>query len=305
MKGSRKCISNFVKNPKHYEQNLKSGAPPKLTSRDRRLIIREASNSIKSCNDIKKDLGLNVSKQTVWRVIDKDPNIVRGVLKPAPRLTDDHKRCRLDFARNNMNTNWEKVVFSDEKKFNADGPDGYKYYWHDLRKDKLLFSKRNFGGGSLMVWGGFSAAGMLDLAFTTSRMNSIEYQDVLNRHFLPFHRRFRRRRFILQQDNASIHTSGSTSDWLKAKKVKTLPWPACSPDLNPIENIWGALVRRVYAQGKQYATVDQLKTGILNEWNFMKQEFENNTSQYIPNLINSMPNRIFDVITHNGGATKY
>ncbi|KAI8120489.1 Transposable element Tc3 transposase [Lucilia cuprina] len=59
---------------------------------------------------------------------------------------------------------WEKVLFSDEKKFNLDGPDGFQYYWHDLQKDKEVRMSRNFGGGSLMIWGGFSIKGKLPLA---------------------------------------------------------------------------------------------------------------------------------------------
>ncbi|UMM13991.1 hypothetical protein L5515_001994 [Caenorhabditis briggsae] len=57
-----------------------------------------------------------------------------------------------------MATDWDKIIFSDEKKFNLDGPDGFNSYWHDLKKDPLHFSKRNFGGGRLMVWGAFSSA---------------------------------------------------------------------------------------------------------------------------------------------------
>jgi len=43
------------------------------------------------------------------------------------------------------------VIFSDEKKFNLDGPDGCDSYWHDLRKEHLVKPRRNFGGGSVMV----------------------------------------------------------------------------------------------------------------------------------------------------------
>ena len=54
-------------------------------------------------------------------------------------------------------------MFSDEKKFNLDGPDGSQCYWQDLRNEKQLFSKRPFRGGSVMVWGAFSASGKADL----------------------------------------------------------------------------------------------------------------------------------------------
>ena len=46
---------------------------------------------------------------------------------------------------------YEKVIFSDEKKFNLDGPDGFSYYWHDLNKEAETFSKWQKDGGSLMV----------------------------------------------------------------------------------------------------------------------------------------------------------
>ena len=55
------------------------------------------------------------------------------------------------------------MVFSDEKKVNLDGPDGSQCYWHDLRKERQLFSKRLYGGGSVMVWETFSASGKADL----------------------------------------------------------------------------------------------------------------------------------------------
>ncbi|KAL7724470.1 hypothetical protein ACLKA6_013872 [Drosophila palustris] len=47
---------------------------------------------------------------------------------------------------------WRSVVFTDEKRFNLDGPDGFQYYFHDLRKDELYLSRHHSREGGVMVW---------------------------------------------------------------------------------------------------------------------------------------------------------
>jgi transposase len=77
-----------------------------------------------------------------------------------------------------------------------------------------------------------------------------------------------------------------------------LDWPACSPDLNPTENIWGQLVRTIYAENKQYRTIDELKIAIRTAWDQL-------SLQTLRNHVDSMPNRIFQVINRNGESTDY
>lgn len=191
-----------------------------------------------------------------------------------------------------------QVIFSDEKKWNLDGADGFNGYWHDLRKEKRYFSKRNFGGGSVMVWGAFCSSGILRLAFVTSRMNSNDYITVMETHLLPFIRRYRRKKLIFQQDNAKIHVSTVSKAWFDRNKIELLDHPPCSPDLNPMENLWGYLVRVVYAEGKQYGTVAELETAIVDAWESIPQDL-------IDNLIGSMNERCYQVISNHGKRTKY
>ena len=80
---------------------------------------------------------------------------------------------------------YERIIFSDEKKINLDGPDGFSYYWHDLRKETETFSKRQQGGGSLMVWAAFGFHGKVNIAFPYGRMNALTYQDLLVENLLP------------------------------------------------------------------------------------------------------------------------
>ena len=103
--------------------------------------------------------------------------------------------------------NWQKVIFSDEKKFNLDGPDGFKFYWHDLRKEPQYFSKRVCGGGSVNVWAGIGYPGKTELVFLDGRTNSVKYQNTLRTYLQPFAERISDRNWIFQQDNCPFHVS--------------------------------------------------------------------------------------------------
>ncbi|CAJ0596365.1 unnamed protein product [Cylicocyclus nassatus] len=136
-----------------------------LSKRDERRICKEASSNTKSVNDVKKELHLHASKTTILRCLWWSDNLVHAKTSVAPRLLPRHEDARLKFARENMALDWKKVIFSDKKKFNLDGPDSFNGYWRDLRKEPLLFSRRNSDGGSVMAWAGMSFVGSLELRF--------------------------------------------------------------------------------------------------------------------------------------------
>jgi hypothetical protein len=190
---------------------------------------------------------------------------------------------------------WQCVIFSDEKKWNLDGPDGYRCYWHDLRKEPLLFSKRHFGGGSVMTWAAFGWNGKAEIVFLSGSINSEKYQQLLQTSLLPVGRAIGGRNWIFQQDNAPCHASLSTREWFQSKRVRVLSWPALSPDLNPIENLWGILSHRVYRNGRQFQSIEDLKKAITEEWTLLSID-------QLQNLVNSMPNRVFKVINGKGSS---
>ena len=149
-----------------------------------------------------------------------------------------------------------------------------------------------------MVWGGFGFNGQTSLAFTKGKQNSGDYQATLDNNLLPYGEILGGPNWKFQQDNASIHTSRSTKEWFRTSNIIVLDWPAYSPDLNPIENVWGILTRVVYANGKQYSTVPELKEAIEKAW----YEIEPDTLQ---KLVLSMKTRVFELIKQRGSYTKY
>lgn len=297
---SKTVVYNYLKNPGKYGQQKRTGRPSSLTVRQKRAIVRTACSKNETSNQIRRELQLPCTSRTVRNVLQKNPNVRYAKVKSHLPLTKQHKTDRVEFAKKHVSfgTQWEDVVFSDEKKFNLDGPDGFRYYWHDIRKDKALFTKRQFGGGSAMVWGGFAAKGTTPIVFMQCKTNSQTYLDILAENLLPEAPLITSGEYLFQQDNASIHVSAASKSWFQANSVKLLDWPARSPDLNPMENLWGILAREVYKNGTQYKNKHDLMSAIKLAW-------EKIPKQTLTKLSQSMTARMINVIEKKGDFLNY
>ncbi len=90
-----------------------------------------------------------------------------------------------------------------------------------------------------MTWGAFSARGTAALVSVKGSMDSQAYVKVLEKSLIPFAADNHPRGWTFQQDNAAIHTSALTKEWFFNESIMLMDWPPVSPDLNPIENLWG------------------------------------------------------------------
>ena len=99
------------------------------------------------------------------------------------------------------------------------------------------------------------------------------------------------------EDGARGHTAKKTQKWHQDNGIAELPsWPGYSPDLNPIEHVWGHMKRALSKQNPM--TIDGVKQIMQQIWDALDAD-------YLTKLYESMPRRMAAVIAAKGGATKY
>ena len=198
---------------------------------------------------------------------------------------------------------WSRVLFSDECKvklgddrkvevwkFDGEGSNRPELYGDPIEGQKKV---------EVMFWGCITSKGVGTLHFFEGNANALKYIDLLEAQLWPvIIKHFPDGNYIFQDDGASVHTAKIVQRWKTIHGVHTMPWPALSPDLNIIENVWAILKHGLQRRADHINTVEELKTHITAIWDRV-------SPLYIKNLYSSMPRRVHAVLKRKGHFTKY
>lgn len=260
--------------------------------------------------------GHQCSKTTAWRYLTRNLGCRAYRRQLVPKLTAEQKKRRLKFAKEHRNwttSDWKQVLFSDESVFELHRINNRRndVVYARNRRDVPPSTKSKFNQ-KIMVWGMIGPYGVSKLHILPNRqtVNAEYYQKVILTKFaLPAIRRRRCTGSILQtklsrsmscpifqQDGAKAHTAKSTLKFLSQKFHRFwMPeeWPANSPDLSPIENVWGIIKQKVDEKQDDIKTIDQLKKAVTHAWDSMPREM-------LESLYSTMSYRIKNVLQLKG-----
>ncbi|GFW62686.1 transposable element Tc1 transposase [Trichonephila clavipes] len=193
-------------------------------------------------------------------------------------LTQNHRRLRRQWCdeRRMWVAEWNEVVCTDESRICLQQNDGRIRVWRH-RGERMLNSwvmYRHTGPApDIRVWGctGYhSRIPLVRIAGTLSRQRYIS--EVLEPVVLPDLQGLATALF--QQDNARPHVAHIVQRFFVNHQIELLPWPARSPDLSPIENMWSMVAQRLTLITPQQA--HQINFG--NVWKLIGLLYPHNIS---------------------------
>jgi len=249
----------------------------------------------------------HISPRTIDRRL-QDAGLFGRVARHKRDYSPAEIAARLAFAQHYQGwtkEQWCSVLFSDEKCFWGKGFCGRTFVRRPMGQayHPIYCINKVAHPVKINVWGCFSAEGPGYLHIFYDKLDSEIYVKILSDNLLDVAKRdfpspnppaIRVWHFL--QDNAPMHKSGVARQWLHNKGVSVLDFPAYSPDLNPIENLWAIMAREV--EKEQCDTDEELGDVVLRVWNAVDPKI-------FRKLARSMPKRCQAVIDAAGWHTKY
>src|SRR5215470_6613827 len=288
----------------------RGGRPEKLSPQDKRTCVRAVTSgrldtATAAAKQLREETGVEVSDLTVRRAL-QEAGLKAREKEAKPKLSAKNIKARLEFARRHRHwtvADWKRVIWSDETKINRFCSDGRSWCWArdgETRRPRHVKQTVKHGGGSLMIWGCMTAHGTGFMCKIEGTMDQHLYKQILEDELLRTIEWYDMNieQLIFQQDNDSKHKAKSVQEWLNEQPFDVLEWPPQSPDLNPIENLWATLKRRL----NQY---ERPPNGMIELWSRVQAEWDKIDREACVRLIESMPDRINAVLKSKGMWTDY
>lgn len=287
----------------NVQDRPRSGRPNKqnpINRRTLRKILRSAgTTSIRRARKyINANYACSLSYGTVFNLIHQH-NLVYKRRKRKPKLDPAQIAKRLAYAsRRRRNGWWNQILFTDEHYISV--ATKQRGQWcRDTEQAEYIRSSK-YTEGSIMIWAGISMYGRTQLYRVYKKDTNKDYQALLNAG--PFQEardmyKGSKLPWFFQQDGAGFHRAKGMSEFFDAHDVLLHPnHPPNSPDLNPIENVWGMLNARVNEYNLK--SKDHAFKVAQREWALIPQEAINRQ-------IASMPKRLRACKLAGGEITKY
>ena len=285
------------------ERKPGSGRKRKTTDRDDRQIMVYAKRTrFVSSSELLEALKLpKVSEDTIRRRIKQSGEFNSYLAVKKPLISKKNKSQRIKWCKEHKDwtvDQWRQVIWTDESPFVLRAQFRRKVWrMRSERYSPQCIQATMKHDKKIMVWGCFAAHGVGDLHRINGIMDQQIYRQILIHHLVPSAvRLFPDGNYIFQQDNDPKHTARSVKAYIANKPIPTMWWPAQSPDLNPIENLWSILDRRL--KNRKCNSEAELFQVLQDGWKDLPVSL-------LDNLATSMPRRIAAVLAAKGMPTKY
>ncbi|GFT68439.1 transposable element Tcb2 transposase [Trichonephila clavipes] len=242
--------------------------------RNRRTTSQQVANQFLAAS------GKQISRKTVARRLREGGLYARRPVVCVP-LTRQHRTARLQWCREHHNwteQDWACVLFSEESRFSLSSDCRRQLIWREsgtAYRPENIQEKDRYPTCSIMVWAGIMINGRTRLhVVANGTMTGQRYIDEVLLLMFAF--------FVVLWD------------CLDSDGIQRLVWPARSPDLNPIENVWDALGRQVAGRNHPPTNKNTLIRALTEEWDKLPQ-------QLLDNVVQSMVRRVECCITLHGG----
>ncbi len=276
----------------------RTGRPRKLSESDRKRLVkgvkgRERRSTRKTAATFKSTKSGRVSKDTVNRTL-RSEGLIPHRKKRRPKLTQQQKEKRVEFANEFRRKDWSDCAFWDEKRFELDHPPNPKndVVW-DERGQEFFKEEEKFPK-AIMIGIAITVHGPTRLVIYPDTVDAPEFIKRLGGPVADIYEMFGDEEWTMVMDKASCHTAKLSQDWLAEHVPRTIPlskWPANSPDISAIENLFG-FVQDVVDQ-KAPKDLESLKR-------IVRAEFKKIDPEKCKNFISALPGRLQRIIKSKG-----